>query len=320
MMACGNEFSLIERYFSNTGKSRFPVKLGQGDDAAIVETPVGMQAVISIDTLISGVHFPPQTSAADIAYKALAVNLSDLAAMAATPAWFVLSISLPDFDEDWLHQFSASLKHIADQYQIGLIGGDTCRGPLAVTVQVTGLVASDQYISRGGAHVGDIIIVSGRLGDAALGLAHLQNRITLPDSLIQPCIKALNRPTPRLELTGFLANYASSAIDLSDGLAGDLRHILERSQVGALIRQDDLPVNDWLRRQGAYDFALSGGDDYELCFTMPPQYRVAIAEWNQTQPHCRLTEIGEISATGFQLVRGQQMVDMNNWRGYQHFA
>ncbi|MFT5658803.1 MAG: thiamine-monophosphate kinase [Gammaproteobacteria bacterium] len=319
MTASPNEFSLIERFFSDTGKSRFAVTLAQGDDAAIVEVPAGMQAVMSLDTLISGIHFPQQTNAADIAHKALAVNLSDLAAMAATPAWFLLSISLPDFDEDWLRQFSTSLKHISDQYRIQLIGGDTCRGPLSITVQVTGLVAKDQYVSRSGACIGDLIIVSGKLGDAALGLAHLQNRIELPDSLIQPCVNALNRPTPRLELIDFLTSYASAAIDLSDGLVGDLRHILDRSQVGATIRRDDLPVNDWIRQQDVYDFALGGGDDYELCFTISSRHRVAIEEWNRQQAECKLSVIGEITPKDYQLVDSQRVVDLNNWQGYRHF-
>jgi thiamine-monophosphate kinase len=319
MTVSQNEFSLIEEFFSNTGKSPFPVELSQGDDAAIIDVPVGKQLVMSVDTLISGVHFPKQTCAADIAHKSLAVNLSDLAAMGATPAWFLLSITLPKFDEVWLREFSASLKETSNQYQIELIGGDTCRGPLSITVQVTGLVDKNCYVNRKGAKRGDLILVTGQLGNAALGLAHLQQRVTLPIDLIQPCVEALNRPLPRLELSNFLTNYASAAIDLSDGLVGDLRHILDQSQKGAVIRRNALPVNDWIRSHQAYDFALTGGDDFELCFTVPARYISAIDDWNQNNPQCQLTDIGEIIGSGYLLVSNHQTEDLNHWQGYQHF-
>jgi len=319
MSATQNEFSLIERFFSNTGQSRFPVKLSQGDDAAIVDVPSGKQLVMSVDTLISGVHFPEQTSAADIAHKSLAVNLSDLAAMGATPAWFLLSITLPKFDEAWLSEFSTSLKTISNHYQTELIGGDTCRGPLSITIQITGLVNKNNYLDRKSAKLGDLIIVSGTLGNAALGLAHLQQKITLPNDLIEPCIKALNRPLPRLELTEFLTRFANAAIDLSDGLVGDLRHILDQSQKGALIRRDALPVNDWIRSHQAYDFALSGGDDFELCFTVPAKDKNEIDHWNQHNPQCLLTAIGEVTESGYQLISNDQTEDLSHWQGYQHF-
>lgn len=319
MTASKNEFSLIEQFFSDTGKSRYPVALSQGDDAAIVDVPAGKQLVMSVDTLISGVHFPEQTSAADIAHKALAVNLSDLAAMGATPAWFLLSITLPKFDEAWLSDFSTSLKLIAQHYQIELIGGDTCRGTLSITIQATGLVDKNRYVARNGAQVGDLILVTGKLGDAALGLAHLQQRIRLPNDLIQTCVEALNRPTPRLELTDFLKNYASAAIDISDGLVGDLRHILDQSQKGAVIRCDALPTNDWIRSTQAYDFALTGGDDFELCLTVPFKHGNAIDNWNYQNPQCKLTNIGEITDSGYQLINNLQTEDLNNWQGYQHF-
>lgn len=319
MTASQNEFSLIERFFSNTGKSRFPVKLSQGDDAAIVDVPDGKQLVMSVDTLISGVHFPEQTSAADIAHKSLAVNLSDLAAMGATPAWFLLSITLPKFDEAWLSEFSASLNDTANQYQIELIGGDTCHGPLSITIQVTGMVDKNNYVDRRGAKRGDLIVVSGELGNAALGLAHLQQKITLPTDLIQPCLEALNRPSPRLELTDFLTSYASAAIDISDGLVGDLRHILDQSKKGALIRRDSVPVNHWIRSQQAYGFALTGGDDFELCFTVPAKYKSAIDNWNRNHSHCMLTDIGEITDNGYELVGDHQTEDLDKWQGYQHF-
>jgi thiamine-monophosphate kinase len=314
-----NEFSLIEQFFSNIGSSSYSVELAQGDDAAVVDVPRGKQLVMSVDTLINGVHFPEQACAADIAHKSLAVNLSDLAAMGATPAWFLLSITLPKFDEVWLSEFSASLKETSNQYQIKLIGGDTCRGPLSISVQVAGLVDKNCYVSRRGAQLGDLIIVSGQLGNAALGLAHLQQKVSLPVDLIQPCVEALNRPLPRLELSDFLTNYASAAIDLSDGLVGDLRHILDQSQKGAVIRRNALPVNDWIRSHQAYDFALTGGDDFELCFTVPAKYISAIDDWNQRNPKCQLTDVGEITGSGYLLVNNQQTDDLTHWQGYQHF-
>lgn len=314
-----NEFSLIERYFADTGKGQYAAKLAQGDDAAIVEVPVGMQAVMSMDTLISGVHFPENTRVADIAYKSLAVNLSDLAAMAATPAWFLLSLSLPDFNETWLNDFSVSLKQTANLFQIELVGGDTCRGPLSITIQATGLVTKDRYVSRSGAKPGDKILVSGSLGNAALGLAYLQTKINLPSTVSGQCLSALNRPQPRVELIEFLSRYASAAIDLSDGLVGDLAHILRRSQTGAIINQVKLPVNEWIRQNNAYQYALNGGDDYEICFTLPPQHWPRVVQWNEEHPDCRLSEIGEVSNSGYTLIQGKQTIDLHDCKGYQHF-
>jgi thiamine-monophosphate kinase len=314
-----NEFSLIERYFVDTGRTQFASQLSQGDDAAILEVPEGMQAVMSMDTLISGVHFPAITRVADIAYKSLAVNLSDLAAMAATPAWFLLSLSLPDFDESWLNQFSSSLKQTAELFQIELVGGDTCRGPLSISIQVTGLVVKDQYVTRSGARPGDKILVSGSLGNAALGLAHLQTRINLPRSISGLCMSALNRPLPRVELVEFLSRYASAAIDLSDGLVGDLAHILRRSQIGAIINQSKLPVNEWIKQNEAYQYALNGGDDYEICLTLPPQHWPRVIQWNEEHPDCYLSEIGEVSKSGYTLIQDKQIIDLHDWKGYQHF-
>ena len=315
-----NEFSLIERFFGDTGSSPYPAVLSQGDDAAVIEIPHGMQAVMSMDTLICDVHFPAQTSAADIASKALAVNLSDLAAMAATPAWFMLSLSLPDYDESWLRAFSDSLKRSADHYQLELIGGDTCRGPLSVTVQITGLVEAGCQVTRHGARAGDKILVSGTLGNASMGLAQLQQKIQLPEATRAHCLSALNQPIPRLELGDFLSRYASAAIDLSDGLVGDLGHILGRSGVGARIRQADLPANQWLVENNAYHHALYGGDDYELCFTLPRQYQSVMKQWNLDNPDCLLTEIGEITDSNYTLVEGDQLIDLSDRQGYRHFG
>ena len=315
-----SEFSLIERYFANTGRTPYSAKLSQGDDAAIVEIPQGKQVVMSVDTLVSGIHFPEQTSAADIAHKALAVNLSDLAAMGATPAWFLLSITLPEVNDPWLAEFSTALKDTSEQYEIELIGGDTCHGPLSISIQITGLVDKDRYVSRSGARIGDLILVSGQLGNAALGLASLQEKIRLPKELEEMAVRALNRPAPRLCLTVFLQQFSNAAIDLSDGLVGDLKHILDKSDVGAVIRQAELPVNDWIKQNNAYQFAFTGGDDYELCLTVSPDYRDDITAWNQNNPDCQLKEIGEITESGYYLIVGDQTVDLTSTKGYQHFG
>lgn len=314
------EFSIIENYFANLGSSEQGTILSQGDDAAVLEVPQGKQAVMSVDTLIAGVHFPLETNSSDIAHKALAVNLSDLAAMGATPAWFLLSLTIPNTDQNWLESFSRSLGEIAEQYRIELVGGDTCHGPLSITIQVTGLVDKDNYITRSGAKVGDLILVSGQLGNAALGLAHLQNRIKLDESLILPCIQAINRPVPRLCLTEFLRDYASAAIDISDGLVGDLKHILDKSKVGATIRKNDLPVSEWIKNSNAYEYALTGGDDYELCITMPPKYRDQVVLWNRDNPDCQLQEIGAITETGYLLDAETESIDLSHSTGYQHFG
>jgi thiamine-monophosphate kinase len=315
-----SEFSLIERYFFGTGVNQQTTILSQGDDAAVVEVPPGYQLVMSIDTLVAGVHFPELTTPADIAYKALAVNLSDLAAMAASPAWFLLSISMPENDERWLAEFSQGLKQLAREYQVELIGGDTCHGPLSITIQVNGLVKENRFVTRSRAQPGNLIVVSGQLGDAALGLADLQGKIDLPKALRMKCIDALNHPTPRLCLTSFLQNYATAAIDLSDGLVGDLRHILDKSAVGATIYKADLPVNQWIKDNNAFQYCLGGGDDYELCLTLPREHKNKLDNWNQRHPDCLLQVIGEITASDYILSDNGYWTDLKSTRGFQHFG
>lgn len=314
-----DEFSIIDRYFARVGKTGANSLLGIGDDAAVVSVPSGYQLVVSMDTLVSGVHFAADTSAADIAYKSLAVNLSDLAAMAATPSWFLLSLTLPQIDQDWLSQFSNELKQTADGFNLQLIGGDTCRGPLAISIQIAGLVPDDSYVSRAGARVGDLVLVSGELGNAALGLAYRQAVLDLPRSLRAKCELALNRPRPRLELTAFLREFASAAIDISDGLQADLGHLLDASHCGASILRQRLPVDDWIRRNDAWHYALGAGDDYEICCCIAAADKNEIEDWNQAHPDCRLSLIGEITEAGYSLHDGQDLIDLANSPGYRHF-
>ena len=315
-----DEFAIIERYFSNIGKPAGNIALGIGDDAAVVDVPPTEQLVVSMDTLVGGVHFPLDTSPDDIGHKALAVNLSDLAAMAATPAWFLLSLTLPQNDADWLHRFASGLSQTAEAFKLQLIGGDTCQGELSISIQIAGLVPAARYITRQHASPGDLILVTGELGNAALGLAHKQGRIDLPQNLQAKCLLALNRPQPRLELVPFLREHASAAIDISDGLQGDLAHLLKASGCGAKIEQLALPVNDWIGEQGCYDYALAAGDDYEICCCVSATRRNEIDSWNRGHPDCRLSIVGEITRSGYFLHDGKRLIDLDNAQGYQHFG
>jgi thiamine-monophosphate kinase len=314
-----DEFAIIRQYFSAIGEPGADIVLGIGDDAAVVEVPAGFQQVVSIDTLTADVHFPADTNPADVAYKALAVNVSDLAAMAATPSWFLLSISLPRVDPDWLGGFAAGLKQAAARFGLALIGGDTCRGALSISLQIAGTVPAGKFVTRAGAKPGDLVLVSGTLGNAAMGLAFLQGRIDLPEALRPGCLESLNRPRPRLELSGFLRNYASAAIDISDGLQGDLGHILDASGCGACIDRSLLPVDPWAGRQELYSFALGGGDDYEICCTLPATQRDRVREWNRQHPGCPLTIIGEITESAYSLRTGDGLVDLSAAGGFRHF-
>ena len=314
-----NEFAIIEQYFKSIGKPADSTILGIGDDAAVVEVPPGHQLVVSIDTLIEGTHFPPNTHPADIAYKSLAVNLSDLAAMSANPAWFLLSLSLEESDPEWLSEFASSLNQTANTFGLQLIGGDTCHGKLAISIQIAGHVPSGQFVGRQGAAVGDIILVSGELGNAALGLAHKSGNLVLEPALQAKCELALNRPQPRLELNPFLREFASSAIDISDGLIGDLKHILDASNLGARIERSALPVDAWIEQHDAYEYALDAGDDYEICCTLPARFGGEVDKWNRAHPQCRLALVGEITKSGYHLRDGDNLIDLSGRQGYRHF-
>ncbi len=314
-----NEFAIIEQYFTRIGEPADGTILGIGDDAAVVEVPVGQQLVVSMDTLIEGTHFPQNTSPVDIAYKSLAVNLSDLAAMGASPAWFLLSLSLEDNDPEWLSQFADSLNQTASTFGLQLIGGDTCHGKLAISIQIAGHVPRGQYVERRGAAVGDIILVSGELGNAALGLAHNNGKVELNTALQAKCGLALNRPRPRLELTPFLREFASSAIDISDGLVGDLKHILDASDCGASLTRAALPVDAWIEQHDAYEYALDAGDDYEICCTLPARFRGEVDNWNRAHPQCRLTPVGEITQSGYHLRDAERLIDLSRRQGFRHF-
>ncbi|WP_101926221.1 MULTISPECIES: thiamine-phosphate kinase [Luteimonas] len=318
MSAGAGEFDLIGRIRARVA-GRDDVVLGIGDDAAIVQVPRDRQLVIAMDTLNAGVHFPGDTAPADIGWKALAVNLSDLAAMAATPAWCTLSLSLPDSDAAWLDGFLDGFAALAAAQRVALVGGDTTRGPLSVCVTVHGLVAPDAALRRDAARVGDDIWISGTLGDAAAALRQWQ-----AGGVRDPALRArLDRPTPRVALGLQLAGLAHAAIDVSDGLLADLGHVCVASHVGAELRLADLPASPTLR--AACDPVMraslqaTGGDDYELCFTAPPQLRDRILQAAETAA-TPVTRIGVIGAGQSVSVRDG---DGAPWRpartGFDHF-
>ncbi len=292
------EFQLIEKYFSHIGRSvKHPnaIALGIGDDAALLNPPAGQQLAISVDTLVAGVHFPAAGDARLIAHKALRVNLSDLAAMGAQPLAFTLALTLSEIDQHWLAEFSRGLAEVADEFDLALIGGDTTRGAqLVITLQIIGTLPHGQALLRSGARAGDNIFVTGTLGDARAALDILDmphERLTAPQRYL---LERYHQPTPRLAFAQALRGIASSAIDISDGLAADLGHILERSGVDAELRLTALPLSAALiNLPHAQQYALCGGDDYELCFTAAPaqaeKIRALAAQYAIT-----VTQVGQI--------------------------
>lgn len=268
-----NEFSLIEQLFKPLDISREDVLLGIGDDAACLHLPAGTNLLISTDTLVEDVHFLLQWGAYDIACRSVMVNVSDLAAMGAHPCWATLALTVPEMDVGWLKEFTRGLKDSLSSFNMSLVGGDTTRGPLSITLSVLGHAPVKQEIRRSGAKVGDIILVSGELGAAALAVS-LLDKEHLPPKDKNVLMSKLIHPKPRVDLIPFLRAYATSALDISDGLSADLNHLCTASQVGACLNQESIPIHSLLYQYApdtAVDFALSGGDDYELCFTVPPE-------------------------------------------------
>ncbi len=312
------EFELIQFLSQHNSVNSPYIKLGIGDDAALTEIPFGFQWVSSVDTSIGGIHFPAETSPQDIGFKSLAVSLSDMAAMGAEPIGVLLALTLPDIQEAWLKDFATGFFELVNQFQVPLIGGDTTQGALSISTLVQGMVPCGQAILRSGAKPGDLIYVSGYLGDAGLALQDWRMH-RLKDFLLQT---ALNRPQPRVALGLALRTLASSAIDISDGLAQDLKHILVASQVGARLQLEQLPLSELMRarlsKNEAQHLALNAGDDYELCFTINPCHQPELQKIVQ-QLNLPLTKIGEITTTpGIQFYKHDQRVDMQ-LQGYQHF-
>lgn len=322
------EFDIIERYFNASQRpARRDVVLAIGDDCAVTSLKLNQQLAITTDTLVCGTHFLPTISAADLAYKCVAVNLSDLASMGAEPAWISLALTLPEINHNWLAEFSEHLFNILDHYNVDLIGGDTTKGHLSLTLTAQGIVPQDKALFRHNAKIGDWIYVSGTLGDSAGGLQLLLNQKTdnvnwnKDESYL---IQRHLRPTPRVLLGLTIASIANAAIDISDGLLSDLGHILKRSRCGAIINLDDLPLSESLlncySKEKAEQFALSGGEDYELCFTVHNDNKQKL-EKALTNIGVNYTCIGQIRSAkeGLTLLRHNEAVRLPAKSGFDHF-
>ena len=318
-----SEFDIIRHYFAGHRAGRGDVLAGIGDDAALLQVPSGRVLAVCMDTLVAGVHFPPNTAAAAIGHKALAVNLSDLAAMGAEPAWATLALTVPDNDPAWLAAFSDAFFALADRYAVQLVGGDTTHGPLTITVQAHGFVIPGQALRRQGARPGERIYVTGTLGDAGLAL-----RMNAPgESRLR---ERLDFPQPRIEAGLLLREYASAAIDISDGLLADLGHLLEGDRLGASLQIDALPRSDAFlavmqamdpqRRRLFHELPLSAGDDYELCFTVAEKFCGELEERFAGIPGgCRWIGVVE-TAPGVRCYTDDGTPYRPAETGYQHFS
>ncbi|TLY48298.1 MAG: thiamine-phosphate kinase [Gammaproteobacteria bacterium] len=320
-----NEFDLIQRFFNQATHQRGDVILGIGDDAAILQVPFDQQLVVSTDTLVSGRHFPVNTAPADIGYKSLAVNLSDLAAMGAEPVWVLLALTLPNANEAWLNEFTNGFFPLMQNFHLQLVGGDMTQGPLTITFQALGFVPPGKALSRIGAKLGDRIYVTGTLGDAGLALESINNKnyFGLTESQIVSVMHRLNRPEPRVELGLALRDIANCAIDVSDGLAADLGHILSANQAGAILQLEKLPLSDALKAlpiEKAWQLALSSGDDYELCFTVSESHERALQQCliGQNVPYACIGSIKK--EPGLLLLDNKGSAFKMDNSGYQHFV
>ncbi|MDH5328050.1 MAG: thiamine-phosphate kinase [Gammaproteobacteria bacterium] len=321
-----NEFQFIRNYLKQRNTRPDDVILDIGDDCAILKVPDTKQLAVTLDTMVAGVHFPEAASAAHIGHKCLAVSLSDLAAMGAEPAWVTLALTLPCLDETWLQDFCDGFFNLARQFKVQLVGGDVTRGPLCISTQCHGFVSPGKALRRDGAGAGDKIYVSGTIGEAALGLMLMQNRLSLPQELKQQSdlwLQRLNRPAPRVSLGMAIAEVASAAIDISDGLAADLQHILAQSGVGAVIHVERIPLPQCLpevfERVGGWETIIGGGDDFELCFTVSPQHEVELLRVVQGLD-CAIHCIGEIQqGDGLEIRENGQTIELQR-AGYEHFT
>ncbi|MEA3303341.1 MAG: thiamine-phosphate kinase [Pseudomonadota bacterium] len=317
-----SEFSLIDDYIAISRTRRPDVSIGIGDDCAILEVPPGKSLAVSMDTLVSGRHFIEGVNAVSLGHKALAVNLSDLAAMGAEPAWATLSLTMPEADIRWIRDFMQGFLALADRFGVQLVGGDTSRGPLSITVQIHGFVDPRLVMRRDAAQPGDLIYVTGSLGDAGLAL-RLQQAGKLDKSDHQELLRRLDSPIPRINEGMQLASIATAAIDLSDGLISDLGHVVQQSHCGATIELQRLPcsraVKQAIDESNEWSLPLSSGDDYELCFTVPAEKQPQLQQLAATLD-CPLTHIGVIEQQpGIRCVDAEGAeVDVES--GYDHFT
>ncbi|MBL4942693.1 MAG: thiamine-phosphate kinase [Colwellia sp.] len=317
------EFELIKHFFTEQAVRRKDVLLGIGDDCAVVSSAANQSIVVTTDTLVAGVHFPLGTSPKAIGHKAVAVNLSDIAAMGAEPSWISLAITLPEVNDDWLTEFCTGAFELCEYYNVQLIGGDTTQGPLSITITAQGLTPEGKYLSRSGAKPGDWIYVTGELGDAALALQHHKEQVLTDNDIIEQVQRKLEFPKPRVLMGQSLREYASAAIDISDGLLADLGHICQASNVGANIVLDAIPLSDAMNKSqlfdDAIDFALNGGDDYELLFTVSEDNKVGM-ETALAHAGAKITCIGQTnSSQTISTTLNNKAVPISS-SGFQHFS
>jgi thiamine-monophosphate kinase len=318
-----SEFDLIARYFSHPRVRRPDVVLGVGDDCALLAVPAGRQLAVSIDTLVEGTHFARDADPRALGHKALAVSLSDLAAMGAEPAWATLALTLPTADEDWLDAFAAGFLDLAERHEVQLVGGDTTHGPRSITVQVHGFVEPGRALRRDGARPGDLVYVTGTLGEAGLALL-AQQGLFVGLGTVAGLRERLDRPCPRLAEGRALVGIASAAIDVSDGLAADLGHVCAASGVGATLHLDRLPcspaVRGYVAETGDWSVPLAAGDDYELCVTVPAARQPDLEALAERLP-AGLHWVGMIERQpGVRLVLPDGTLLDEPPRGYDHFA
>ncbi|RTE67265.1 thiamine-phosphate kinase [Amphritea opalescens] len=317
-----DEFELIRRYFSDVGSDQSgSVRRTVGDDCAVISPPDNRDLVVSIDTMVEGVHFPADTSGDRVASRLFGAAFSDLAAMGATPAFFTLALTLPDNDPAWLQAFSVRLAELSRQYGVQLVGGDTTRGPLTLSIQVHGWTYPDKALLRSGACSGDRIFVTGTLGDSKGGLETLLKNIHGPQ--VPYLQHRFYTPEPRIDTALLIADYATAAIDISDGLLADLNHILVASNVGAMISPGELPISaelhQWVGEAQSREWALTGGEDFELCFTVPAKLEPKLG-WALRNHSVGVTCIGQISAKpGILFSEGGRVWPVEP-QGYNHFT
>ena len=318
-----SEFALIDRYFRNCGVKRADVRLGVGDDAALLDSLAGCDLVAAMDTLVEGVHFPRGCPASSVGHRVLAVNLSDIAAMGARPSWALLALTLPDINEAWLDEFAAGFADLARSYDVALVGGDTTSGPLCVTVQIMGHVPRSQALLRSGGRPGDLVFVSGSPGDAAAGLAVEQGRLNASANTVAYLRKRFLYPSPRMALGKSLRGYASACIDVSDGLLGDVGKLAHASGCGVELSYREIPVSEELVEavgdERARELALTGGDDYELCFAVSP---ANVEKLRQELPPDRwgYSPIGTLREAPGAVVKKDENVMEFSHSGYDHFG
>jgi thiamine-monophosphate kinase len=321
MTALSSEFDLISRHFTRPAANAV---LGVGDDCALVDVTNGMDLTVSTDTMVSGTHFFPDVDPEHLGHKALAVNLSDIAAMGAMPYWAMLALTVPHVDHEWLAAFAKGFFDLAAEYNVSLIGGDTTRGPLTLTVTIMGEVPAGAALRRSGAKAGNDIWVSGTVGDAALAVAHRHGKLVLAENDYHDAVMRLYEPTPRVSLGQALRGMATAAIDISDGLLADLGHICRLSGVGATVDLGSIPVSaigaKHFHTDAGRTAIVAGGDDYELCFTAPANSRDSIAELTDVLG-VPLTRIGQVKrGKGVSLLGPDGKAVKVDGRGYDHFS